>query len=166
MFNVVLYSPQIPPNTGVAARLCAATGARLHLIRPLGFRLDDASMRRAGLDYWSAVDVTVHENLEAFLDHAGCGGEYSVLPDLSPPLYLVTKHGNKVYSEAIYPPGAWLLFGSETRGLPPEFLAANPRHTITIPMRDGAVRSLNLATSVAIVLYEALRQNGFSVTGV
>lgn len=170
MFNIVLYSPQIPPNTGVAARLCAATGARLHLIRPLGFRLDDAAMRRAGLDYWDAVNVTVHDSMEVFLTQAGVFATHNDPTSLEaaaapPPAYLVTKHGRQIYTDVPYPPGSWLIFGSETRGLPPDLLAAHPSRTIVIPMREGAVRSLNLASSVSIVLYEALRQNGFPLTG-
>jgi tRNA (cytidine/uridine-2'-O-)-methyltransferase len=154
MFHIALIHPQIPPNTGQIARLCAATGTALHLVRPLGFRLTDRALRRAGLDYWEKVEVHTHDSLEAFLravDLKRCR--------------LFTKAGTLRYDQVAYAPGDWLVFGSETDGLPPELTAACPECTVRIPMRAGAVRSLNLASSVSIALYEALRQNGFGFAG-
>lgn len=145
--NVVLVEPEIPPNTGTIARLCAATGTRLHLVGPLGFRLTDAKLRRAGLDYWEGVDLTRHADLDACLQAAGAGHA----------AYFSTR-GERSYTDAVYGPGDCLVFGSETRGLPQSVLDATPDRVFGIPMRLDCVRSLNLATAVAIVLYEALRQ--------
>jgi len=147
-----LVEPDIPPNTGNIARLCAATGSPLHLVEPLGFRLTNAAMKRAGLDYWSSVEVYRHKNFEAFL--ATCQ---------PPRIWLFSTKGTKTYTDVRYEPGDALIFGSETRGLPEELLAAHADHVLTIPMRRDHVRSLNLANSASIALYEALRSiNQFS----
>ena len=146
---VALVEPEIPPNTGNIARLCAATQTPLHLIGKLGFRTDDKAVRRAGLDYWGEVLIQHHLNLDAF---------YSALGDRRF-LYLTTKAERK-YTDFAYAPGDCLVFGSETRGLPAEVLQRNWDRALTIPMFNPRVRSLNLATSVGIVLYEALRQLG------
>ncbi|BCD62043.1 tRNA (cytidine/uridine-2'-O-)-methyltransferase [Nitratiruptor sp. YY08-26] len=147
MFNVVLVHPQIPPNTGNIGRLCVNTGARLHLIKPLGFDISEKSLKRAGLDYWHKLDLTVWESLDAFLEKT--------------PLqrcYFATTKASKPYFEAQFKPGDYLLFGSETKGLPMGFMQRNWQNAITIPMtKEG--RSLNLAVSVGVVLYEAIRQN-------
>lgn len=149
MFDVALYEPEIPPNTGNIARLCAATRTRLHVVGVTGFRMDDRTLRRSGLDYWNEVDLVRHIDL---------GSLETALPD-SRLLYLTTKSSNS-YTEWRFEPGDCLVFGPETRGLPESILAANPDRCLTIPMLNPAVRSLNLANSVAIVLYEALRQCG------
>lgn len=150
MFNIVLVEPEIPQNTGNIARTCAATGASLHLVHPLGFSVDDRSLKRAGLDYWHLLDVHHYENLEHFLQlHS------------DKTLWLATTKGSVWYTEASYQPGDFLLFGKETRGLPAEVLAARPHHRIRLPMREDA-RSLNLSNAVAVIVYEALRQNGFA----
>lgn len=148
--NIVLHCPEIPQNTGNIARTCAATGAALHLIKPLGFRIDDAKLKRAGLDYWHHLDITYYENEgEFFRTH---GGE-SIF-------YFSTK-APRAYTEPVYPERVFLMFGRETRGLPEELLAANPGTTVRIPMLSG-LRSLNLSNSVAIATYEVLRQRDFS----
>ncbi len=147
MLHVALLEPEIPPNTGNIARLCAATGATLHLVGRLGFRLDDRSLRRAGLDYWSDVEVRRHVSLDEF-ERALAGHR----------LFCLTAHADRPYTRATYRAGDVLLFGSESRGLPASLLERNPEQTLTIPMPAGKVRSLNLATAVGIVLYEALRQ--------
>jgi len=145
--HVALVEPEIPPNTGNIARLCAATFTPLHLVGKLGFRTDDKAVRRAGLDYWKEVDIHYHLKIEAL---------YSSLED-SRFLYFTTK-AERSYTSFEYAPGDCLVFGSETRGLPEELLRANWDRSLTIPMANRNVRSLNLATSVAVVLYEALRQ--------
>ena len=145
MFHVVLYEPEIPQNTGNIARLCAATGATLHLIEPLGFFWDDPRARRAGLDYWTAVEVKRHRGWEAFL---------AAYPRAC--LWFYSTKGKRHYTEERYSPGDFLVFGPETRGLPEDLLKANPDRCLRVPMRPG-IRSLNLANTVAIVLYEALR---------
>jgi len=145
--SVALIEPEIPPNTGNIARLCAATFTPLHLVGKLGFRSDDKAVRRAGLDYWSEVEIHYHLNVEAL---------YKVLPD-SRFLYFTTK-AQRAYTSFQYAPGDCLVFGSETRGLPEELLRVNWERSLTIPMPNRRVRSLNVATSVGIVLYEALRQ--------
>ena len=147
--HVVLFQPEIPQNTGNIARLCAATGCELHLIEPFGFILDDRHLRRAGLDYWPLVKVHKYLDFEEFAK-LNPDGRY---------FYLTTK-GRRFYHEVEYRANDYLIFGPETRGLPPEILALNPDHNLRIPMRAEA-RSLNLANSVGIVLYEALRQLGF-----
>ncbi len=148
-FNIVLVEPEIPPNTGNIARLCAATGSRLHLVGKLGFSTDDRYLKRAGLDYWEHVDLTYWGSLEE-LQARYPEGRY---------FYLTTKT-TRSYLQAVFRPGDFIVFGKETKGLPEELLAANPDTSITIPMPAGAVRSLNLSTSAGIVLYEALRQSG------
>jgi tRNA (cytidine/uridine-2'-O-)-methyltransferase len=147
MLHVALWEPEIPPNTGNVARLCAATGAALHLIGRLGFRTDDRSLRRAGLDYWPHVDVRRHVTLSDF-EAALSGGR----------VFCFSARAVRPYTEAAYQDGDCLLFGGETHGLPPEVLARHVERALTIPMPAGKVRSLNLATAVGIVLYEALRQ--------
>ncbi len=147
--HVVLVQPEIPQNTGNIARSCAATGAKLHLVRPLGFSVDDRQLKRAGLDYWHLVEVYYHDSfsqLEAKYPNARW--------------HLATTKGGRFYSQVTYQMDDFLVFGSETRGLPPEMLAARPESCVRIPMREGS-RSLNLSNAVAIVLFEALRQNGF-----
>jgi tRNA (cytidine/uridine-2'-O-)-methyltransferase len=150
MIDVLLFEPEIPPNTGNVMRLCANTGARLHLIAPLGFTLDDAKLRRAGLDYGDWADVAVHGSLDA------------VLRELAPARVLAfTTRGSPRYDDVRYSNGDALLFGPETRGLPADVLATiPPDHRIRIPMRPDS-RSLNLSNAVAVVVYEAWRQLGF-----
>jgi tRNA (cytidine/uridine-2'-O-)-methyltransferase len=154
MLHIVLYQPEIPHNTGAIGRLCLATGARLHLIEPLGFSLEDKHLRRAGLDYWAEVDVQRWPDYESLTATASPSARF---------FYLTTK-ATKPYWQAPLAstcPGAWdtyLVFGRETRGLPASLLDSQAEHCFTIPMLD--TRSLNLATAVAIVLYEAVRQSG------
>lgn len=148
--NIVLLEPEIPQNTGNIARTCAATGTVLHLIRPLGFEISDKYMKRAGLDYWSRCDVRLYDDLPDFL-RRNPGGEC---------FYASTKAGVR-YDAVRYPPDAYLFFGSETRGLPEDLLRENYERAVRIPMAEG-IRSLNLSNSAAVVLYEALRQHGFS----
>jgi tRNA (cytidine/uridine-2'-O-)-methyltransferase len=147
MIDVALFEPEIPPNTGNIARLCVATGVPLHLIGRLGFRLDDRSLRRAGLDYWQEVVLHRHARLADF--EAALRGR-RVIP--------FSARAEALYTSVRYQAGDCLLFGSETRGLPEEFLKRQPHAAVTIPMPAGKVRSLNLATTVGIALYEALRQ--------
>ena len=149
MFHVVLQEPEIPPNTGNVIRLCANTGAYLHLIHPLGFELDDARLKRAGLDYHEFADIRQHENFEAF--------RQAVTPRR---IFALSTKGCRVYSDAEFQSGDALVFGPETRGLAPDFLASLPEaKRLFIPMQPGN-RSLNLSNAVAIVLYEAWRQQG------
>lgn len=145
--RVALVEPEIPPNTGNIARLCAATGTPLHLIEPLGFRLTDRAVRRAGLDYWPQVELYRHAEWAAFRAAAG-----------SARLNLFSTAARRDYTQAEYRPGDVLVFGSETRGLPDTLLAEHADRVFGLPMRPGSVRSLNLADAVAAVLYEALRQ--------
>ena len=147
--HVVLVAPEIPPNTGTTARLCAATGSRLHLVGPLGFSLEDRYLRRAGLDYWPHVDVELHEDWNAFR------GRH---PNAR--LRLFSARAPRSYTSAAYESGDFLVFGGETRGLPHEILEQYAGQTYAIPMSSRAVRSLNLANAVAIVVYEGLRQLG------
>jgi len=147
MFHIVLVEPEIPPNTGNVGRLCLAAGAHLHLIQPLGFSLDDRALRRAGLDYWHEVKVTVWESLAAL---------QAAQPQEARWFFLTTK-ATRAYWDAEFRAGDFLVFGRETKGLPESLLAAHPERCLTIPM-PGSTRSLNLATSVGIVLYEAMRQ--------
>jgi tRNA (cytidine/uridine-2'-O-)-methyltransferase len=151
MLDVVLYQPEIPPNTGNIIRLCANTGARLHLIEPLGFRLEDRDLRRAGLDYHEWVEVKTHASLEAFLDK------------VKPPRVLAfSTRASRLYTEMEYREDDALLFGPETRGLPQAVLDSLPEeHKLRMPLRPGN-RSLNLSNSVAVAVYEAWRQTGFS----
>ena len=147
--NIVLYEPEIPANTGNIGRTCVATGTRLHLIEPLGFRLDEKSIRRAGMDYWKDLDVVTYVNWQDF-----CGKN----PDAK--LYMATTKARHVYTEVSYEPDCYLVFGKESAGITEEILKEHPDTSVRIPM-IGETRSLNLSNSVAIVLYEALRQNGF-----
>jgi tRNA (cytidine/uridine-2'-O-)-methyltransferase len=150
VFNVILHEPEIPPNTGNVMRLCANTGARLHLVKPLGFRLDEKSVRRAGLDYRELADVKVHESLEACLEALG-----------QPRWFVFSTHGCAAYDSARFERGDALVFGAETRGLPAAVLEACPvERRLRIPMLAG-VRSLNLSNAVAVAVYEAWRQQGF-----
>ena len=151
MFHVVLYEPEIPPNTGNIIRLCANSGSKLHLIHPLGFLLDDKRLRRAGLDYREWADVSEHDSLEAFRD--------AVSPRC---LYACTTRGRQSYTEAVYRPGDALLFGPESRGLPQTLLDSMPREQcLRIPMLPDS-RSLNLSNAAALFVYEAWRQQGFA----
>lgn len=153
MFHVVLVEPEIPPNTGNIIRLCANTGAQLHLIEPLGFPLDDARMRRAGLDYHEYAAMRVHHDWAAFLEAAQ--------PDRQR-LFAMTTHGSAVFAELRFKPGDVFVFGSETRGLTIDLRESfPPSQRIRLPMRAGN-RSLNLSNAVAITVYEAWRQNGFA----
>ncbi len=149
MINVALVEPEIPPNTGNVARLCAATRTPLHIVGATGFRLDDRAVRRAGLDYWPEVMLSRHRDMD---------GLWKALPGARF-IYLTTK-AEASYSDWRFSPDDCLVFGRETRGLPEDLLRANWERCLTIPMLNPKVRSLNLATSVAIVLYEALRQTG------
>lgn len=148
--NIVLVHPEIPQNTGNIARTCAATGAVLHLIEPLGFSLDDRYLKRAGLDYWHLMQYHVYPDYGAFLER-----------NRPERYFLATTKAGKAYDEVRYRDGDYLVFGCETKGLPETLLSRAYDHTVRIPMKEEA-RSLNLSNSVAIVLYEALRQNGFA----
>ena len=150
MINIVLYEPEIPANTGNIGRTCAAAGARLHLIEPLGFRLDEKSLRRAGMDYWKDLDVRTYIDFNEFIEKH---------PDAD--IYMATTKAPNVYTDVEYGPDCFLMFGKESAGIPEEILVKHKKDSIRIPMLDGR-RSLNLSNSVAIVLYEALRQNGFA----
>ena len=149
-FNIVLLEPEIPANTGNIGRTCVATGTRLHLIEPLGFRLGEKDIKRAGMDYWPQLDVTTYSNYEDFL-RRNPGAR----------IYMATTKGPRVYTEAHFEPDSYLMFGKESAGIPEEILLQNQETAIRIPMR-GDTRSLNLSNAAAIVLYEALRQNGFA----
>ena len=149
MLQIALFEPEIPPNTGNIARLCAATNVPLHIVGVTGFRMDDRALRRAGLDYWPEVKLTRHRDLEAL---------YQSLPQARF-IYLTTK-ADRLYTDWSFQPDDCLVFGRETRGLPEELLHANWDRCLKIPMRNPEVRSLNLATAVGIVLFEALRQLG------
>ena len=144
--NIVLVEPEIPQNTGNIARTCAATGARLHLVEPMGFKVDDKKLKRAGLDYWHFLDITYYKGLDDFFERTK-GGKY---------YYFSTKAPQK-HTDISYPDGCYILFGKETKGLPEWLLHDNPKTTVRIPMIDEA-RSLNLSNSVAIGVYEILRQ--------
>ena len=147
--NVVLLEPEIPQNTGNIARTCAATGASLHLIKPLGFSIDDKHMKRAGLDYWDSLDLHVYENLEEF---------YEKNPNAH--VYYFSKKAKHVYSEIAYPEEVYFCFGRESVGLPEGLLKKNEESSLRMPMKEG-LRSLNLSNTVAIAVYEVLRQRGF-----
>lgn len=144
--NLVLVEPEIPQNTGNVARTCAATGAALHLVRPLGFRIDDRKLKRAGLDYWHFLDITYYDDINDFFEKTR-GGNY----------FFFSTKGTHRHSDVEYPDNSYLLFGKETKGLPEELLIKYPENTLRIPMIDDA-RSLNLSNSVAIAAYEVLRQ--------
>lgn len=151
MINIVLYQPEIPPNTGTIARTCAITGIKLHLIKPLGFSIDDKAVKRAGLDYWHLLDLEVHENIEAFLDKYG-----------EEDIFLATTKTNKFYTDVEYSENAYIVFGKETAGLPVWLHERYEDKQITIPMKSHPdVRSLNLSNSVNIVAFEAMRQLDF-----
>ena len=147
--NIVLYEPEIPANTGNIGRTCVATGTKLHLIEPLGFRLTEKEIKRAGMDYWSQLDVERYVNYEDFLQR-----------NPGAKIYMATTKAKKIYSEASYEPDCYIMFGKESAGIPEEILVEHPEECVRIPM-IGETRSLNLSNSVAIVLYEALRQNQF-----
>lgn len=147
--NIVLVEPEIPQNTGNIARTCAATGARLHIVEPMGFKIDDKKLKRAGLDYWYLLDITYYSNLNDFFEKNKDGNFY----------FFSTKAQNR-YSDISYPDKSYLFFGKETAGLPEELLKANPDRCVRIPMISDA-RSLNLSNSVAIGVYEVLRQWDF-----
>ena len=148
--NIVLYEPEIPENTGNIGRTCVATGTRLHLIEPMGFRLDEKSVKRAGLDYWKDLDVTVYENYPDFLER-----------NPGAVVYMASTKAQHVYSEVRYEVDSFLMFGKESAGIPEEILVEHREQTVRIPM-NPEIRSLNLANSVAVVLYEALRQQDFA----
>ena len=146
--NIVMVEPEIPQNAGNVARTCAATGARLHLVGPMGFTIDDKKLKRAGLDYWQYLDITYYQNIDEFFEKNQ--GEF----------YYFTTKGRHTHSDVSYPDNCYLLFGKETKGLPEELLLEHPEECVRIPMIDDA-RSLNLSNSVAIGVYEALRQLGY-----
>lgn len=147
MFNIVLYQPEIPPNTGNIIRLCANTGCQLHLIEPLGFALDDKQLRRAGLDYHEWAEVKTYPSIDALHADSAC--------------YALSTRGTAHYHETAFQPGDYLVFGPETRGLPDDYLdRLDAQNVLRLPMRQHS-RSLNLSNTVAIVTYEALRQNAF-----
>lgn len=147
--NIVLFEPEIPANTGNIGRTCVATGTRLHLIEPLGFRLNEKSIKRAGMDYWKDLDVFTYMNYEEFLEKN---------PDAK--IYMATTKAPQTYTEVQYEEDCYIMFGKESAGIPEEILLENQETSIRIPM-IGDIRSLNLSNSVAIVLYEALRQHDF-----
>ena len=151
MLHIVLVEPEIPQNCGNIARTCAATGSRLHQVEPLGFDISEKAVRRAGLDYWHLVEVSVHKDLYAL---------FREFPEAGADLWLATTKAPQDYSCAHFSPDCWLFFGKETAGLPLDFREAHRERCIRLPMVDEA-RSLNLANSVAVLTYEALRQNGF-----
>lgn len=147
--NIVLFEPEIPANTGNIGRTCVATGTRLHLIEPLGFRLNEKEIKRAGMDYWEHLDVTRYMNFEEFLEK-----------NPGAKIYMATTKAPNVYTEVSYEPDCYIMFGKESAGIPEEILVKNKENCVRIPMLDE-IRSLNLSNSVAVVLYEALRQNHF-----
>ena len=150
MINIVLLEPEIPANTGNIGRTCVATGSRLHLIEPLGFDISEKAVRRAGMDYWKDIDLHVYKNYEEFL-----------LKNPGARPYMATTKGQSLYSEVAYEDDAYIMFGKESAGIPEEILVKHPDNCIRIPMLSE-IRSLNLSNSVAVVLYEALRQNQFA----
>ena len=150
MLNIVLHEPEIPANTGNIGRTCVATNTRLHLIEPLGFRLDEKSLKRAGMDYWKDLDVTTYIDYADFLER-----------NPGAKIYMATTKAPKVYTEVSYEPDCYIMFGKESAGIPEEILVQHQAECVRIPM-VGDIRSLNLSNSVSIVLYEALRQNGFA----
>ena len=150
MLNIVLHEPEIPANTGNIGRTCVAAGARLRLIEPLGFRLDEKSLKRAGMDYWKDLDVTTYIDYRDFLEK-----------NPGAKIYMATTKAPRVYTDVRYEPDCYIMFGKESAGIPEEILVEHQDTCVRIPMM-GQIRSLNLGNSVAIVLYEALRQNGFA----
>lgn len=149
MINIVLLEPEIPANTGNIGRTCVASGVRLHLIEPLGFSLSEKALKRAGMDYWKDLDVTTYIDYQDFLDK-----------NPGAKIYMATTKAQKIYTEVSYEPDCYIMFGKESAGIPEEILIQNQENCIRIPMMEK-IRSLNLGNSVAIVLYEALRQQGF-----
>lgn len=147
--NIVLLEPEMPANTGNIGRTCTATNTRLHLIEPLGFKLNEKAIKRAGLDYWDKLDVTIYNDYQDFLNR-----------NPGAKIYMATTKGEYVYSDVSYEPDCYIMFGKESAGIPEEILVENRERCIRIPMW-GDIRSLNLSNSVSIVLYEALRQHGF-----
>lgn len=152
--QVVLIEPEIPPNTGNIARMCAATGAGLHLVEPLGFKLDDSKLRRAGLDYWDAIAPVVHPDIESYFAATNPAR-----------FFLFSTGGSRSLFDERFEPGDHLIFGSETRGLPQHFLDAHRERVLGIPVQTTHVRSLNLSTAAGIVVYEALRQLNTRASG-
>ena len=150
MLNIVLLEPEIPANTGNIGRTCAAAGARLHLIEPLGFRLNEKNLKRAGMDYWNDLDVTTYIDYGDFLEK-----------NPGAKIYMATTKAHQIYTEVRYEPDCYIMFGKESAGIPEEILVNHKDECIRIPMA-GDIRSLNLGNSAAVVLYEALRQNGFA----
>lgn len=148
--NIALIEPEIPQNTGNIARTCAAIGARLHLVKPLGFEIDDRKLKRAGLDYWNELDITYYEGLSDFLEKTK-----------DAPMFFFTTKAPRSYCDVKYPDGSFIVFGKETAGLPEKLLEANPEKCVRIPMREN-LRSLNLSNSAAIAAYEILRQHNFN----
>ena len=151
MINIVLLEPEIPANTGNIGRTCCATGSRLNLIEPLGFHISDKMLKRAGMDYWDKLDVTVYDCYEDFLEKN---------PEAVGNMFMATTKAHQTYTDVSYPEDAYIMFGKESAGIPEEILVDNEKNAIRIPMNHN-IRSLNLSNSVAIVLYEALRQNSF-----
>lgn len=147
--NIVLHEPEIPQNTGNIARTCAAVGASLHLIKPLGFEIDDRKLKRAGLDYWDKLDITYYDGLDDF---------FAKNPDAD--VFFFTTKAPRSFSEVVYPKKVYLMFGKETKGLPEELLVAHPDACVRIPMRN-TLRSLNLSNSAAVAVYEVLRQRNY-----
>ena len=152
MFNIVLLEPEMPANTGNIGRTCCAAGAKLHLIEPMGFRVNDKMVKRAGLDYWDDLDVQIYDCYSDFLLKNPAAAEK---------MYMATTKSKQDYTEVNYEPGSYIMFGKESAGIPEEILVNSKETAIRIPMNHN-IRSLNLSNSVAIVLYEALRQNNFS----
>lgn len=152
MINIVLFEPEIPANTGNIGRTCVATGTRLHLIEPLGFRLNEKAIKRAGMDYWDDLDVTTYIDYQDFLEKN---------PVAKEKMYMATTKSANVYTEVDFEPDCYIMFGKESAGIPEEILVEHKDNCIRIPML-GDIRSLNLGNSVAVVLYEALRQNNFA----
>lgn len=147
--NIVLFEPEMPANTGNIGRTCVATGTKLHLIEPLGFKINEKALKRAGLDYWDKLDVTIYSDYQDFLNR-----------NPGAKIYMATTKAPKVYTDMAYEPDCFLMFGKESAGIPEEILVENQETCVRIPMW-GDIRSLNLSNSVSVVLYEALRQNGF-----
>ncbi len=148
--NIVLLEPEIPANTGNIGRTCVATGTKLHLIKPLGFELDEKHLRRAGMDYWKVLDLSIYESYQDFLDR-----------NPNAKIYFATTKARQVYTQVHYEPDCYIMFGKESAGIPEEIIVNNPDTCVRIPM-IGDIRSLNLGNSVAVLLYEALRQNNFA----
>ncbi|MBQ9278861.1 MAG: tRNA (uridine(34)/cytosine(34)/5-carboxymethylaminomethyluridine(34)-2'-O)-methyltransferase TrmL [Lachnospiraceae bacterium] len=150
MLNIVLLEPEMPANTGNIGRTCVATGTRLHLIEPLGFRINDKMLKRAGLDYWEKLDVTIYDDYQDFLDK-----------NPGAKIYMATTKSKQTYTDVTYEEDAFIMFGKESAGIPEEILLDNKETCVRIPMMPDE-RSLNLSNSVAVILYEALRQQGFT----